>query len=136
MNILRVPGWVFTVPGLPTPKGRPRVIHHDRAGRVLKKPRTFTPKATKVYEKKVAAMALKAKVRRISGPVYLAIQVFVPADSPADLDNIYKAIADGLEGIAYENDNQVWAGAFERRTDAANPRVEIVLMPFDPKVGA
>ena len=130
INIVRRAGWCFTVPGLPVPKGRPRVVHKDRAGQMLKKPHTFTPKATKVYEAKVAAMALRTGVRRMKGPVSLEIQVFLSGTTVMDLDNVYKACADGLEGIAYENDRQVWGGSFERFTDEKDPRVTIILIPY------
>lgn len=128
-NYDRYKEWHFTVPGLPVPKGRPRVVHKDRSGQMLEKPRTFTPKATKDYEKRVAQYALTVGVRRIPAPrhVFLGIVVYLPEKSVTDLDNVYKAVADGLEGVAYDNDNQVWAGSFRREADNANPRVEVTI---------
>lgn len=121
--------WRFTVPGPPVPKGRPRVVHKDRSGRLLDKPRTYTPKTTKTYEDKVAKLALAAGVRRIPAPrhVFLGIVVFLSGKTVIDLDNIYKICGDGLEGVAYDNDRQVWAGSFRRETDNENPRVEITI---------
>tara|TARA_Y100000588_G_scaffold209311_1_gene223161 strand:- start:245 stop:592 length:348 start_codon:yes stop_codon:yes gene_type:complete len=106
---------IFKIPGRPQAKQRPR---KGRNGRF------YTPAATKAYEKKVAQIALEARQQcrqsPLKGPVRLKLIVckdYVNVDilphktgtrhGRADLDNIVKAVADGLEGILFENDSQI-----------------------------
>ena len=46
------------------------------------------------------------------GDVEMSIKV--RGKTQSDLDNIYKGIADSLQGFAYENDKQIRKGSFER----------------------
>lgn len=45
-----------------------------------------------------------------TGPV--AIRVEIDGCKRSDLDNIFKGVADGLQGVCYENDKQVRQGLF------------------------
>ena len=110
-------GWIeFQVPGPPVPKARPRV-----AGG-----RTYTPKPTKDYERLVrwsGQIAMwDASMKPITGPVeaFLAFALPYPASwskrkresntwavGRVDLDNLVKAVLDGLNGICYGDDRQV-----------------------------
>lgn len=45
-----------------------------------------------------------------AGPVKICVEA--DGDSRCDMDNIFKAIADGLQGICYKNDRQVKAFNF------------------------
>jgi Holliday junction resolvase RusA-like endonuclease len=106
---------IFKIPGRPQPKQRPR---KGRSGKF------YTPAATKAYEKKVAQIALEARQQcrqtLLKGPVKLKLIVckdYVNVDilphkgaarhGAADLDNIVKAVADGMEGVLYDNDSQI-----------------------------
>ena len=105
----------FEIKGEAIPKGRPRVSV---------KGYLYTPERTRTYEKRVANSyyddmltgALKVHIE-----VYMAIPKsetkskklkmasgeIQPTKANGDLDNIVKAILDGLNGIAYEDDRQV-----------------------------
>ena len=106
----------FTVPGRPQGKGRPRFS----GGRV------HTPKKTADYERRVAMEAIAGGVRMIDGAVSLMIVATfraptrlprrvrqemedcgAPHTGHLDCDNIAKAIADALNGVAYRDDAQV-----------------------------
>jgi len=105
--------FTFTIPGGPVPKGRPR----------LGKGHVYTPKKTKDYEQKVAALCLmarrKAKLKPFEGPVEVAVMVLPFAVqvtvremdegevTRTDLDNVCKAALDGMNGVAYKDDRQV-----------------------------
>lgn len=92
--------WIkITVPGRPVPKGRPRF------GVRGKKAYVYTPTETKEYEKLVGWVAKSAGCRPVEGPVSVALSVYVKGR--LDADNIAKSILDGLNGIAYEDDDQV-----------------------------
>lgn len=78
--------WSFVVDGRPQGKGRPRFVDgHAR-----------TPEATRRYERAIAQAARAAGVSAGAGPVAVAIDVYPPDKRRVDLDNICKAILDGL----------------------------------------
>jgi len=107
----------FTIPGKPVPKGRPRV--NRKTGAV------YTPRETKDYERTVAGAFLAAGQGKPNhtGAVALDIEVFPDRvevalqlrESPApkhkaDLDNILKSVADGLQRVgAFNDDRQIEA---------------------------
>ena len=106
----------FTIPGKPFGKQRPRFSRATG--------RTFTPGATVSFERAVGQIAVQRFPRPIEGPVRLTVAAFfVPAASwsnrkrlahlgrphcqSPDLDNIVKAISDGLNRIAFADDRQI-----------------------------
>jgi len=112
----------FVVPGAPVAKGRPRI------GKVGNHARMFTPAKTVNYEGLVAHEGHVAMAGRplILGAVSMVLDVRLqvpaswskrkqaqaldgtlhPATRP-DLDNIEKAISDGLNGVVWKDDAQV-----------------------------
>lgn len=94
MNIHKI-----TIPGRPVPKGRPRLGVRGRKAFV------YTPPDTKEYEKLVGWVAKSVGCRPVEGPVSVSLNVY--AKGKLDADNIAKSILDGLNGIAYEDDDQV-----------------------------
>lgn len=110
---------LFIVPGTPVPKGRPRFTRQGR---------TYTPVKTKSYEELVAICAKRVMdcPEPLKTPVAVFVTVFfpVPASYSAkrreaclagfekhtkrpDLDNVVKAITDGMNGVVYEDDCQI-----------------------------
>lgn len=114
----------FTVPGVPTGKGRPRfaVVH----GRSM----AYTDERTKEYENRVKAAYLKKFGRlKMSGTLQVDIIAYfeppksarkrrrqmmldgdIPYDKKPDGDNIQKAVLDALNGVAYDDDKYIVAG--------------------------
>lgn len=109
------PALSFTITGVPVGKARPRVT---RAGG------TYTPQATKRHEAYVAHCGRLAMAGRppLEGPVgahfrfvYRAPRSWSGKKREAarwaigrnDLDNLCKAVADGLNGICYGDDRQI-----------------------------
>ena len=106
----------FIVPGIPVAKGRPKFV---RAGKFV---RAFTPTKTVRFEERVRLSAEAAGVTPLEGPLELLIVALFPmrgqplkrSRRPAcwkatkpDADNLGKAVADSLNGIAYKDDGQV-----------------------------
>ncbi len=106
----------FTIRGVdPVPKGRPRVTRFG----------TYTPKKTVDYEKLVRRSYVG---NRFDGAILLSVTfgMRIPKSKPKrtqaamaegkirpttkpDADNLLKAVCDGLNGVAFEDDKQIVA---------------------------
>lgn len=112
----------FTIPGIPVPKGRPRIS--VRGGFA----RAYTPEKTVSFENRVGHAGHEAMYGRppVEGPLTLIVGVVLPipvswsgkktasalsgAIRPCgrpDVDNFAKAVLDGLNGIVWRDDAQV-----------------------------
>lgn len=82
----------------PLPKERPRLGKYGN---------TYTPSKTKTYEELIG---LKAK-EQIKNPTLKKCSVFIvfgfKKKTKADIDNLAKAVLDGMNGIVYKDDNQI-----------------------------
>lgn len=106
----------ISVPGTPVAKGRPRLGRYG----------TYTPEKTKGYERVVAwhaASSRRGQPIRPSTPVRVVVTAVFPrpqrlkrVKDPSDLiphvvapdlDNVIKAVLDGLNGVIYKDDKQV-----------------------------
>lgn len=107
----------FIVEGLPVAKGRPRVTRNG----------TYTPRKTKDYEKLVQySFRSQYKGQALQGALKIRIDFYMyipkntskkrrklkndkeilPTKRP-DFDNLTKSITDALNGLAFEDDNQI-----------------------------
>lgn len=130
----------FFVPGEPRGKGRPRF---NKATGV-----TYTDSETKAYEGKIAACYRKAAQGfRFPADKFLAVEItaylpipkstskakaeamaagsVLPSRKP-DIDNIIKAVLDGLNGVAYADDARV-VGVVGRKRYGAVPGVAVII---------
>jgi Holliday junction resolvase RusA-like endonuclease len=134
---------VFTVPGAPVGKGRPRVGKSFGTGQVVLR----TPEKTVNYESRIAlagheAMA-GAPLLELACAVKLEIYVQIPASwskkkqtaalngevlpvTKPDIDNIEKAIFDGLNGVVWKDDVQV-TDVIKKKRYADTPRVVVTV---------
>jgi Holliday junction resolvase RusA-like endonuclease len=98
----------FKVEGRPVGKERPRI---GKNGHI------YTPTKTKAYERTVGWRFLMAKGTTpwsLEGCFFVSV-VFRRGDNRrADVDNVLKAILDGLKGVAYNDDAQVVKGSCVR----------------------
>jgi Holliday junction resolvase RusA-like endonuclease len=136
MSVLR-----FVIPGEPRGKGRPR-FGKSRAGFVSVR----TDDKTAAYENLVKLAARQAGAVSIAGPLSVQISAyFVPPPSWSkkrraaalagheapgrfDIDNISKAVLDGLNGIAFGDDKQI-VTLFARKAFADVARCEVQVFP-------
>lgn len=129
----------FHVPGVPVAKQRARIT--TRGGKI----RSFTPAKTVGFEGKVAFAAQQAMagMAPLTGPVSLTLFVDLPIPQSwsarkkgsalvgqvqpcgrPDLDNFVKAIADGGNGILWNDDSQITLLAATKRY-ALQPGVHV-----------
>ena len=106
----------FCVPGRPVPMARPRVTAHG----------TYTPKECREYKKLVSIMAaqtMKDSMKFENEPLECRVKFvfFLPksrknpwATSRPDLDNLYKAVTDAMNGIVYRDDSQIVRAIIEK----------------------
>lgn len=135
----------FEVPGDPVGKGRPRTVTLPN-GRHM----THTPQATIDFENRVRFAAQSAGATPLEGPVELIVTAIFampksrhrkreprPAEwktSVPDCDNVAKAVADALNGIAFSDDSQV-AGLRVAKVVAAQgepAKTVVTVLPLPP----
>jgi Holliday junction resolvase RusA-like endonuclease len=129
----------FTIPGNPVGKGRPRVSRRGGFARM------YTPEKTASYESLVAMAGHIAMgdmhVWLCACAVTLDIRVPVPASwsqkkraaalaglvhptTKPDIDNVEKAVFDGLNGVVWKDDVQV-VSVTKRKRYGDRPGVEV-----------
>jgi crossover junction endodeoxyribonuclease RusA len=117
----------FVVPGNPVPWQRAGFGAGFRRGG---KPAFFTKTETRQWEGIVRHFAVQAGATPLVGPVGLELRFFRATAHPCDLDNLEKAVKDGLKGVAYLDDRQVCDCTKRKRIDATRPRVEVEIWPL------
>lgn len=131
----------FTVYGKPIGKQRPR----------FGRGRAYTPKETVAYEKQISEACLKAMKEgdhlcynpdeslKVTARFYYPIPaswtkhktemaaagIIAPNTKP-DIDNCFKCILDGCQGIAFDDDKQVTKGEIVK-VYSTEPRTEITI---------
>lgn len=109
----------FFVPGHPRGKGRPRFTRNGQP---------YTDRQTREYEQSIALAYRTARGRLFPQDAFLSVRVNVAMPIPKsaskakqaamlegriacpakpDLDNVVKAVLDGLNGVAYRDDARV-----------------------------
>lgn len=141
----------FKISGQPVGKGRPRFSKHGHS---------YTPQATREYEKRVrqaawASMAkagLKPTERRVSviftaffeipksysNKKRIECQAGIHIPKRPDLDNVAKIVLDGANEIAWRDDAQIWhLTAFKRYCDEGQePHVSVRVQWDDPNISS
>lgn len=137
----------LTIPGSPTPKGDPKTRIVKSGGKTF--PVQYKEKKERVYEAKVAAHAQAAGLVPLEGPIELRMVIYmkrpkrlmrkkdpsgpVPCISRPDTSNILKAVEDGLNGVAWADDQQVCRHDILRvyHEKRGHPRVELLIKAFE-----
>lgn len=135
----------FTVPGQPIAKGRPKFA---RRGNFVT---AYNPAKTVNYEGLVAHSAMVEMIGKslIAGPISvqmdirlqipeswskrkkeLALSGLVAATKRPDLDNIFKALADGMNGVVFKDDCQI-VQTLTTKKYAETPGVYVVVRELD-----
>lgn len=133
----------FTVPGAPQGKGRPRI------SKVGQHARMFTPATTVAYEGLIAHAAQQAMAGAPMLDMPVSCRISITAPVPAswskrrqaaalagavmpttkpDVDNVVKAVLDGLNGVLWRDDVLVVDLAVRKRY-GATPCVQVAVEP-------
>lgn len=107
------------IPGPPRGKGRPKFTKTGHA---------YTPEKTAAYENlvRLAYQQAMGDMEPFTGPVKLTVKAYMPIPASVskkrgvemrgqphpkkpDTTNVVKAIEDGLNGVAYKDDAQIWS---------------------------
>jgi Holliday junction resolvase RusA-like endonuclease len=115
----------FIVDGRVQPKQRPRVYRNKYTGQA----HAITPRQTIEYENKVKASYIDAEGIKFEGAVEMVVNIYTeipksvskkkraemllnerPITKTGDIDNLFKAISDALNGLAYDDDSQIVDG--------------------------
>lgn len=133
---------IFTIPGEPVAKAR------ARATMVAGRARMYTPAKTEKFEARVALFAQRAMGSRppLDGAVALTVVALFPVSESwpkkrkaaalegrelhtkkPDLDNVIKAVKDGMNGIVWRDDCQVAILRECRKGYDALPRVHVMV---------
>jgi len=113
----------FTIDCNPLPKERPRVTSRVNKWTGESKTFAYTPKRTKQYEAYVALLARQAMGDREPEKGLLCVSlVFYRARRNADIDNCTKSVMDAIQGVVFNNDNQVVDLHAQWFRDKENPR--------------
>lgn len=96
--------------------------------------RTLLSEKGRAYREAVAACCYADDLKPIGGRLAVSIAAFMPDNRVRDLDNICKAVLDGLaHGGAYADDGQIDDLRIVRGgVDKAAPRIEVTLRPLTP----
>ena len=126
----------FEVWGDPVPKARPRTVR--KGGRTW----SYTPKKVTAWEKLVREEAEKHFEEPLDCPVALTLGFYLSrpksrrkenyvATTP-DLDNLEKALLDGLNEVAYTDDRLVVVKSSAKMyvRPGEEPRVSVVVSPL------
>ena len=117
---------IFTIPGNPVGKGRPRATTINGMARM------YTPKKTASYETLVVMAYTQAGGTKLEGNLYMHIKATFEmpmslsmkkrklmdgrfCGKKPDADNILKIVADALNGVAYQDDSAISAASVEKR---------------------
>ena len=130
----------FTIVGDPVPKARARTVR--KGGRTW----SFTPKRVAAWEKVVREEAGRNFATPFNGPVALSLVFFLSrpksrrrdnfVETTPDIDNLEKAVLDGLNGVAYQDDKFVVVkNSVKRYVITGVPRVEVVVVPLRNQLG-
>lgn len=92
---------MIVIPGRPVPKARPRLGIRGRRSYI------YTPESTVEYERTVALFSRQHYPKPVQGPVAVTVRIYMGCRGRGDIDNYVKAILDGLNGVAFQDDRQV-----------------------------
>ncbi|MFW6173908.1 MAG: RusA family crossover junction endodeoxyribonuclease [Elusimicrobiota bacterium] len=128
----------FVVKGIPRVKKRP--VFSSKGGKV----RIYTPKTTATFENLIKLKAEEHFQNPMDGSISLAIRFYLPrpkrliwkckpmpevySDKRPDIDNLAKAVIDGLNGVAFKDDGQIADLHITKKFHAGDDKPKTIVM--------
>lgn len=93
----------------------------------------FTPAAVRVEQARhrEAAELARPIAWPLTGAFVVHVVAYLGTKRRPDVDNLGKLVMDGIQGVAFENDNLVERLVVDRRLDRDDPRTEVRVMRID-----
>jgi Holliday junction resolvase RusA-like endonuclease len=110
----------FFVEGEPCPKQSFRVVE-KRSGKTHG---YADPKVT-AWQNVIGTYANQCFQDKLTGRLKVKLRFYLSNNRVVDLDNLSKAVLDGLKGIAFKDDCQVFQMELSKSVDKNNPGVYI-----------
>ena len=110
----------------------PSVNRYWRMPRALGRP--ILSREARLYKSQAGLEARRQGVRQLTGDVLVQIDVYRPARR-GDIDNFGKVALDSLNGIAWNDDNQIIDLHLRRFDDKTNPRLQVRVEQPEEKNG-
>lgn len=113
----------------PVPKGRNRMGHTKSGGVFMTR-----PTRTRQYEARISEATAEQYPHGfpLSCELIVYINFYLQGRKHGDIDNLAKAILDGMQGVAFKNDKQIKGLHMElffcNEEDCGSPRTEVILM--------
>ena len=125
------------IPLLPVPASRPRVTVRKVRGRM--QGLAYFDGRYKKFREDYAKVLSKARIRMYEGPLEVYTNVYVPRPKTTkrewpkgDNDNYEKACWDGLNGVAWADDDQIVINHTVKVFTETDPRICIQVRSLDP----
>ena len=83
----------------------------------------YTLRTTKAWEAIVGWEYKRKRGPLFTGPIAVTLDFYYPTARWVDVDNLAKAVLDGLQGVAFENDSQIVRLTTSKRIDRQLPGV-------------
>lgn len=81
----------------------------------------------RIYKENVSIICIANRITPTDGRIRVAIMAYPPDKRKRDIDNIAKAILDGLAGHAYEDDEQIDELIITRKAETKGGSVTILV---------
>ena len=112
----------FYVDGDPIPKQSFRVIE-KRSGKI----HGYADPRVTSWQNAIGTIASTRIDKLFTGKIKVIMEFYLSNNRVVDLDNLCKAVLDGLKGIAFKDDNQVVKLELSKQVDKDDPGVGIFI---------
>ena len=116
----------FCVEGEPVPKQSFRMLE-KRAG----KTHGYADPRVTAWQEAIGTYANQYFPEKLTGKLKVTLRFFLSNNRVIDLDNLTKGVLDGLKGIAFKDDCQVFEMYLSKSVDKDNPGVYIEVGKLD-----
>jgi Holliday junction resolvase RusA-like endonuclease len=112
----------FFVEGDPVPKQSFRVVE-KRSG----KTHGYADPRVTAWQGAIGYKANQYCDKQLDGKLWARLEFYLSNNRIVDLDNLSKAVLDGMKGIVYKDDNQVYVLHLSKQVNKENPGVMVYI---------